>query len=60
MGASHYGAERREEQEAKAGCLAREEMREWIDTAKEEGRENPGPIAIDVLERNAQAAQAVL
>jgi predicted RNase H-like HicB family nuclease len=31
-------------------------MQEWIETAKEEGREIPAPITFDVLQRNAQAA----
>jgi predicted RNase H-like HicB family nuclease len=35
-------------------------MHEWLETAKEEGREIPAPITFDLLERNAQAAQTVL
>jgi predicted RNase H-like HicB family nuclease len=35
-------------------------MQEWLETAKEEGREIPAAITFDKLAQNAQAAQSVL
>ena len=35
-------------------------MQEWLETAREEGREIPAPVTFDMLERSAQATQTVL
>jgi predicted RNase H-like HicB family nuclease len=35
-------------------------MREWLETATEEGREIPAPITLDVLEQNARIARNAL
>lgn len=35
-------------------------MQEWLETAREEGREIPAPVTFDMLERTAQATQSVL
>jgi len=31
-------------------------MQEWLETAKEEGREIPQPLTLEILEKNAHAA----
>ena len=35
-------------------------MQEWVDTAKEEGREIPPPVSLEMLEQKAEVAQRIV